>query len=214
MKVRDAAEAIEEVNDSRLGLSGSVWTRDRNKATALARKMNTGMVNINNVIAGAFQFPLPFAGWQPIRGRLPLRRGLRHPQILPHQKHCRRTGCDEERAALVSLQRQEGQAPGSHGPDDVGQRLGGEDSDGSSGLQPPGRGGVQVTPDAVTCQAVVALCDRFDDPQVSVSHVDQVAAGRGSAAGCLPSAGGRARQGSAGTTRARRCRPASPARVE
>jgi acyl-CoA reductase-like NAD-dependent aldehyde dehydrogenase len=63
MKVRDVAEAIEKANDSRLGLSGSVWTRDRNKATALARKMNTGMVNINNVITGAFQFPLPFAGW-------------------------------------------------------------------------------------------------------------------------------------------------------
>ena len=63
MKVRDAAEAIEKANDSRLGLSGSVWTRDRNKAMALARKMNTGTVNINNVITGAFQFPLPFAGW-------------------------------------------------------------------------------------------------------------------------------------------------------
>src|SRR5271163_3829181 len=63
MKVRDVAEAIEKANDSRLGLSGSVWTRDRNKAAALARKMNTGMVNINNVITGAFQFPLPFAGW-------------------------------------------------------------------------------------------------------------------------------------------------------
>jgi acyl-CoA reductase-like NAD-dependent aldehyde dehydrogenase len=63
MKVRNAAEAIEKANDSRLGLSGSVWTRDKNKAMALARKMNTGTVNINNVITGAFQFPLPFAGW-------------------------------------------------------------------------------------------------------------------------------------------------------
>ena len=63
MKVRDVAEAIEKANDSQLGLSGSVWTRDKNKAMALARKMNTGGVNINNVITGAFQFPLPFAGW-------------------------------------------------------------------------------------------------------------------------------------------------------
>ena len=63
MKVRDVAEAIEKANDSELGLSGSVWTRDKNKAMALARKMNTGTVNINNVITNAFQFPVPMEGW-------------------------------------------------------------------------------------------------------------------------------------------------------
>ena len=102
MKVRDAAEAIEKANDSRLGLSGSVWTRDRNKATALARKMNTGMVNINNVIAGAFQFPLPFAGWNESGvgsrsgGASGIRKYCRTKSIVAEQ------GCDEERAALVS----------------------------------------------------------------------------------------------------------------
>jgi hypothetical protein len=44
-------------------LSGSVWTRDKNKAMALARKMNTGTVNINNVITGILQFPVPMEGW-------------------------------------------------------------------------------------------------------------------------------------------------------
>jgi acyl-CoA reductase-like NAD-dependent aldehyde dehydrogenase len=63
MKVRDVAEAIEKANDSELGLSGSVWTRDKNKGMALARKMNTGTVNINNVIANVFQFPVPMEGW-------------------------------------------------------------------------------------------------------------------------------------------------------
>jgi acyl-CoA reductase-like NAD-dependent aldehyde dehydrogenase len=63
MKVRDAAEAIEKANDSELGLSGSVWTKDKNKAMALARKMNTGSVNINNVITNALQFPVPIEGW-------------------------------------------------------------------------------------------------------------------------------------------------------
>src|SRR6201996_1076662 len=62
MKVRDAAEAIEKANDSELGLSGSVWTRDKNKGIALARKMNTGTVNINNVIANALQLPVPVEG--------------------------------------------------------------------------------------------------------------------------------------------------------
>ena len=61
MKVRDAAEAIEKANDSQLGLSGSVWTRDKNKAMALARKMNTGTVDINNVMA--IPFPVPMEGW-------------------------------------------------------------------------------------------------------------------------------------------------------
>jgi len=63
MKVRDTAEAIEKANDSRLGLLGSVWTRDKDKAMAVARQMNTGTVNINNVIIGIFQFGVPMAGW-------------------------------------------------------------------------------------------------------------------------------------------------------
>jgi acyl-CoA reductase-like NAD-dependent aldehyde dehydrogenase len=61
MKVRHVAEAIEKANDSRLGLSGSVWTRDKAKGMAVARQMNTGIVNINNVITG--DFGVPMAGW-------------------------------------------------------------------------------------------------------------------------------------------------------
>ena len=61
MKVRNVAEAIEKANDSQLGLSGSVWTRDKNKGIALARKMNTGTVNINNVIASSLSVPME--GW-------------------------------------------------------------------------------------------------------------------------------------------------------
>jgi hypothetical protein len=64
MKVRDAAEAIEKANDSRFGLSGSVWTRDKVKAMALARQMSTGAVSINNVLTSVSQFPLPMAGWK------------------------------------------------------------------------------------------------------------------------------------------------------
>ena len=63
MKVRDAAEAIEKANDSRLGLAGSIWTRDKAKAMALARQMNTGTVTLNNVLVGITQFGVPFGGW-------------------------------------------------------------------------------------------------------------------------------------------------------
>lgn len=55
---------------------------------------------------------------------------------------------------------------------------GGDGWRGNAGSQPPGRGGVQVTPNAVTCQAVVALRDRLDDPQVSASYVDEIAVAR------------------------------------
>ena len=64
MKVRDAVEAIEKANDSRFGLSGSIWTRDKDKAMVLARQLSTGTVNINNVLMGIFQFPVPMAGWK------------------------------------------------------------------------------------------------------------------------------------------------------
>jgi acyl-CoA reductase-like NAD-dependent aldehyde dehydrogenase len=63
MKVRDAQEAIDKANDSRFGLSGSVWTRDKAKAMALARRMDTGLVHINSVVLGVTQVPVPFGGW-------------------------------------------------------------------------------------------------------------------------------------------------------
>lgn len=63
MKVRDAAEAIEYANDSRFGLSGSIWTGDRAKAQTLARQMRTGSVHINNVLLSIAQTPIPFGGW-------------------------------------------------------------------------------------------------------------------------------------------------------
>ena len=123
MKVRDVAEAIEKANDSRLGLSGSVWTRDKNKAMALARKMNTGIGEHQQRHHGRLPIPLAVCGLERIGAGFALRRGRRDPQILPHQKHCGRPGCDEKGTALVSLQPQEGQDPRRHAPDDVGQRL-------------------------------------------------------------------------------------------
>jgi acyl-CoA reductase-like NAD-dependent aldehyde dehydrogenase len=63
MRVDSAQQAIELANDSVYGLSGSVWTSNKAKGMALARQMNAGAVNINNVIMNVFQFPVPMAGW-------------------------------------------------------------------------------------------------------------------------------------------------------
>jgi acyl-CoA reductase-like NAD-dependent aldehyde dehydrogenase len=63
MKVDSVEQAIELANDSVYGLSGSVWTADKARGMALARQMNAGAVNINNVIMNVFQFPVPMAGW-------------------------------------------------------------------------------------------------------------------------------------------------------
>jgi acyl-CoA reductase-like NAD-dependent aldehyde dehydrogenase len=94
MKVRDAAEAIEKANDSRLGLAGSIWTRDKAKAMALARQMNTGTVTINNVLVGIFQFGVPFGGWNDsgVGSRSGGAEGIR--------KYCRAKSIVAERVAM------------------------------------------------------------------------------------------------------------------
>jgi acyl-CoA reductase-like NAD-dependent aldehyde dehydrogenase len=63
MQVASVDEAVRLANDSPFGLSGSVWTRDEQKGRAIARRMNTGSVNVNNVMTNVFQLPVPMAGW-------------------------------------------------------------------------------------------------------------------------------------------------------
>ena len=46
--VADEAEAIERANDSRFGLGASVWTTDRAKGERIARRIESGMVWIND----------------------------------------------------------------------------------------------------------------------------------------------------------------------
>jgi acyl-CoA reductase-like NAD-dependent aldehyde dehydrogenase len=46
--VADEAEALERANDSEFGLGASVWTRDRAKGERLARRIESGMVWIND----------------------------------------------------------------------------------------------------------------------------------------------------------------------
>jgi len=94
MKVYDAREAVQRANDSRYGLSGSVWTRDKSKGMALAKLMNTGSVNINNAILSVFQYPLPMQGWKDS--------GPGSRAGGPHgiRKYCRTKGIAADRVAL------------------------------------------------------------------------------------------------------------------
>jgi succinate-semialdehyde dehydrogenase / glutarate-semialdehyde dehydrogenase len=57
---KDEKEAINLANDSKYGLAGSIWTKDIEKATTLARQMETGAVYINTLVKSDQR--LPFGG--------------------------------------------------------------------------------------------------------------------------------------------------------
>jgi acyl-CoA reductase-like NAD-dependent aldehyde dehydrogenase len=56
MKVADEAEAIALANDSSYGLHGSVWTGNRKRGAAVAGKMKTGSIAVNDHVVN-FVFP-------------------------------------------------------------------------------------------------------------------------------------------------------------
>jgi aldehyde dehydrogenase (NAD+) len=57
----DEDEALRIANDSIYGLAGGVWSADADKAKAFARKMKTGLVDING---GSFNVAAPFGGFK------------------------------------------------------------------------------------------------------------------------------------------------------
>jgi acyl-CoA reductase-like NAD-dependent aldehyde dehydrogenase len=64
MMVRDAEEAIALANDSGYGLSASVWSRDTERAEAIARRIECGAVNVNDVTNNLFAPSIPHSGWK------------------------------------------------------------------------------------------------------------------------------------------------------
>jgi aldehyde dehydrogenase (NAD+) len=58
---RTEDEALHIANDSVYGLSGAVWSADRERALRFARRMRTGMVSVNG---GAFNTAAPFGGFK------------------------------------------------------------------------------------------------------------------------------------------------------
>jgi acyl-CoA reductase-like NAD-dependent aldehyde dehydrogenase len=64
VKVADEAEAVRLANDSQYGLSATVWTSDPVRGDRVARRLEAGAVNINDVMANGFSFALPMPGWK------------------------------------------------------------------------------------------------------------------------------------------------------
>jgi betaine-aldehyde dehydrogenase len=64
MKVKDVQEAIRLANDSSYGLSASVWTRDRAHGEQIARRLEVGAVNVNDMFVNVFAIPVPQGGWK------------------------------------------------------------------------------------------------------------------------------------------------------
>jgi acyl-CoA reductase-like NAD-dependent aldehyde dehydrogenase len=62
MRVADAEEALRVANDSPMGLSGSVWSRDAEKAGTLARRLQAGSVCVNDVLVNYFCVEAPLGG--------------------------------------------------------------------------------------------------------------------------------------------------------
>ena len=64
VKVADEDEAVRLANDSRYGLSATVWTSDPARGERVARRIEAGAVNINDAMANGFQFAVPMPGWK------------------------------------------------------------------------------------------------------------------------------------------------------
>src|SRR2546426_426989 len=60
LRVRDADEAVRAANDSAYGLGASIWTRDAARGDRLARRIESGSVFINGMVASDPR--LPFGG--------------------------------------------------------------------------------------------------------------------------------------------------------
>ncbi|MGB8406773.1 MAG: aldehyde dehydrogenase family protein [Mycobacterium sp.] len=64
MKVRDEDEAVRLANDSEYGLSATVFSAGRSRAERIARRLDAGAVNINDVFGNLFTLSLPQGGWK------------------------------------------------------------------------------------------------------------------------------------------------------
>jgi acyl-CoA reductase-like NAD-dependent aldehyde dehydrogenase len=64
MKVADADEAVRLANDSEYGLAASVWTKDARRGEELARRVEAGVVCVNEAQLNYLAYELPMGGWK------------------------------------------------------------------------------------------------------------------------------------------------------
>jgi acyl-CoA reductase-like NAD-dependent aldehyde dehydrogenase len=64
MRVADAEEGLRLANDSPYGLQASVWTSDTNRGEALARRVEAGVVCVNDAQINYTALNLPMGGWK------------------------------------------------------------------------------------------------------------------------------------------------------
>jgi acyl-CoA reductase-like NAD-dependent aldehyde dehydrogenase len=64
MKVADADEAVRLANDSRYGLSASVFAGSSRQGEQIARRIEAGAVNVNDVLTTYFALGVPMGGWK------------------------------------------------------------------------------------------------------------------------------------------------------
>ena len=96
MRVPDAETALRLANDSPMGLSGSVWSRDVARAQAIARRLESGSVCVNDVLVNYFCVEAPLGGVKASG------MGFRHgPEGL--RQFCRIETVVEDRAVLGVL---------------------------------------------------------------------------------------------------------------
>jgi aldehyde dehydrogenase (NAD+) len=61
LKYKDAEDALRIANGTVYGLAGAVWSRNPDRATAFARRMQAGQVEVNG---GGFNPMAPFGGFK------------------------------------------------------------------------------------------------------------------------------------------------------
>jgi acyl-CoA reductase-like NAD-dependent aldehyde dehydrogenase len=64
MKVKDADEAVRMANDTRYGLSASVFSKDVGRAEQVAEQLEVGAANINDALVNYFHLEVPMGGWK------------------------------------------------------------------------------------------------------------------------------------------------------
>jgi acyl-CoA reductase-like NAD-dependent aldehyde dehydrogenase len=64
MRVADAEQAIQLANDSPYGLQASVWTKDTETGERIARRLESGVVCVNDAQLNYVALELPMGGWK------------------------------------------------------------------------------------------------------------------------------------------------------